>query len=279
MTTPRSFLDSVHPVPPHLHISDETAGRLIAAKVEAIRSHFAQCGITQAVMGLLGDVSSAVAMALTVRALGSENVIVFKATPYSPFQEAIATALVNSHVVAVLGIPDHNDNSIFLEQPVVVTRDNNARFSPVSYARRAGDILARERANVLMDAALELDALVVGSLNLTEHQLGAYVQGGDDVSGLEPVRDLFQTEVYQIASRLGLPESVLLSPPRVDFGADCVTADVATYFTTIWEPTEALERMVELNFDPELVKNIVAQLERAVFQRKAPCVLKTHRQW
>jgi NAD+ synthetase len=279
-TTQRSFLGSIAlPVPAVLRISDEGVDRLIRAKSEAMRDYFRARGCTKAVMALDGHVDSAVACALAVQALGSANVIVFKMAPYNPFGEAVESMRVAAQVTRALGITAQNQHFRSIEDAVTVTPASCENLSPVPYARRNADMAARERMKILMDAAMAFGALAVGSLNLTEHQLTTYVRGGDDVADLQPIRDLFQTEVYQVAARQALPESALLRSPRTNIGVDCVTADIAILFGTKWEPEEGVELAVDLGFDESQVRQVIARMEQAKGQREAPHVLKTHRRW
>lgn len=265
MTTPRSFLDNCKPLPPHMHIGSSGLERLVGEKAEDIKAHFAQHGFAKAVLCLDGSINAAVACALAVRALGQENVIGLR-LPYG--REDDGSGPVSNDLIEALKIPPRND-----------------RFAGLGCL---DDIPAKhQRAQQLGLIARLEEALVIGSMSLTEYKLGLYVRGGDDITDIEPIRDLLQTEVYMIGRHLGLPESVLLRSTRNDFGTDCVTADVALYFAVLWSPEEAMERIQDLEgldhrpceFDLGQVQAVIAKMEATERQRKAPHVLKHRHKW
>ena len=66
---------------------------------------------------------------------------------------------------------------------------------------------------VIYDLAQALHALVLGTENRTENLLGYFTRFGDAASDIEPITDLYKTEVRAAARVLGLPEAVITKHP------------------------------------------------------------------
>ncbi|MEK7102090.1 MAG: NAD(+) synthase, partial [Patescibacteria group bacterium] len=53
----------------------------------------------------------------------------------------------------------------------------------------------------------------MGTENKTEHLLGYFTRFGDEASDIEPLRNLYKTQVYALAKELGIPEPILTKAP------------------------------------------------------------------
>jgi NAD+ synthase len=78
---------------------------------------------------------------------------------------------------------------------------------------RFGNASARARMLVIYDLAQELHALVLGTENRSENLLGYFTRFGDAASDIEPISDLYKTEVREAARILGQPEAVITKHP------------------------------------------------------------------
>jgi NAD+ synthase len=166
-------------------------------------------GIARAVLGLSGGVDSAVTAFLCARALGPENVYAFR-LPYATSSKA---SLDDAQlVVDATGI---NVRTIEITAAV----DGYLQLEPDASARRRGNVMARTRMVVLFDQSAKLDALPVGTGNKTERLLGYFTWHADDTPPLNPIGDLFKTQVWELARYLGVPAPLIDKAPSADLEA------------------------------------------------------------
>ncbi|MFI5048320.1 MAG: NAD(+) synthase [Gaiellales bacterium] len=186
---------------------DELAG-LVERKVEQLRDVFAAAGRTRAVIGLSGGIDSAVSMGLAAKALGPENVIAARLPSRHTEQVHLDDAELTARAVS---LPAENMLTISIE-PVL---EGIAGARPTVHASplRFGNASARSRMILIYDIAQEADGLVVGTENRSEYYLGYFTRFGDAASDVEPISDLYKTEVRHAAAILGLPEGVITKHP------------------------------------------------------------------
>ena len=166
--------------------------------------------IRRAVIGLSGGVDSAVTAYLCARALGPENVYAFR----MPYRTSSRASLDDAQlVVDGLGI---NARTIEISAAV----DGYLQFEPEADARRRGNVMARTRMLVLFDQSAKLDALPIGTGNKTERLLGYFTWHADDTPPVNPLGDLFKTQVWELARYLGVPEPLIAKAPSADLEAN-----------------------------------------------------------
>ncbi|MFO7586554.1 MAG: NAD+ synthase [Gemmatimonadota bacterium] len=164
-------------------------------------------GFRHAVVGLSGGVDSAVTAALCARALGPENVHAF----LLPYRNSSAESREHADLVAErLGI---RTRSIEITEAV---DGYLSTHEPEADATRRGNVMARMRMIVLFDQAVKLSALPVGTGNKSERLLGYFTWHADDSPPINPLGDLFKTQVWSLARHLGLPEEVVDKPASAD---------------------------------------------------------------
>jgi NAD+ synthetase len=167
-------------------------------------------GIRRAVVGLSGGVDSAVTAFLCARALGSENVYAFR----MPYKSSHATSLSDAQlVVDVLKIACRTID-------ITAAVDGYLQNEPDADARRRGNVMARVRMVVLFDQSAKLDALPIGTGNKTERLLGYFTWHADDTPPLNPLGDLFKSQVWELARFLGVPQRLVEKAPTADLQAD-----------------------------------------------------------
>ena len=167
-------------------------------------------GIHRAVIGLSGGVDSAVTAYLCARALGPENVHAIR----MPYKTSSAASLADAQkVIDALGI---HEGTIDITGAV----DGYLQFEPDADARRRGNVMARTRMVVLFDQSAKLDALPIGTGNKTERLLGYFTWHADDTPPVNPIGDLFKTQVWALARFLGVPAALIEKAPSADLEAD-----------------------------------------------------------
>lgn len=167
-------------------------------------------GIGRAVIGLSGGVDSAVTACLCARALGPDNVHAIR----MPYKSSSPASLADAQlVIDALGI---HARTIEITGAV----DGYLAFEPDADARRRGNVMARTRMLVLFDQSAKLDALPIGTGNKTERLLGYFTWHADDTPPVNPIGDLFKTQVWALARYLGVPQPLIDKAPSADLEAD-----------------------------------------------------------
>ena len=157
-------------------------------------------------VGLSGGIDSSVVTFLCARALGPENVLAVT-MPYKTSSEATrrdSQAVIDQLGVRTVDVPITDQIDAYF-----------ARFPDASQLRLANKC-ARERMTVLYDQSAAFQALVAGTSNKSELLLGYGTQFGDMASAINPVGDLYKTQLYHLAAYLGVPEPILHKEPTGD---------------------------------------------------------------
>jgi NAD+ synthase len=167
-------------------------------------------GIPKAVLGLSGGVDSAVVAFLCARALGPQNVYAIR----MPYRSSSPDSLLDAQrVVDALGI---NVETIDISEAV----DGYLSAAGDADPRRRGNVMARMRMLVLFDQSARLNALPIGTGNKTERLMGYFTWHADDTPPLNPIGDLYKTQVWALARHLGVPVQVIDKPPSADLEAN-----------------------------------------------------------
>jgi len=171
---------------------------------EEVRS---RSGFEHVVIGLSGGVDSAVVAFLAARALGPENVWGFMLPYRTSSPESLAHAKL---VVEALGIHSRTvDISAAVDGYV-------GEAEPDADAQRRGNVMARVRMIVLFDQASKLRGLPLGTGNKTERLFGYFTWHADDSPPINPLGDLFKTQVWELARHLGVPLPIIEKPATAD---------------------------------------------------------------
>src|SRR5256885_7723946 len=200
MSVPASLSE---PAFPPLRINPELVRRIL---VGFISNEVRKVGFERVVLGLSGGVDSSLVATLAAEALGADNVlaVIMPYTTSDPKSKSDAL-----QVVRELGI-HHLEIDISPQIDAYF-----ARFSDADQKRR-GNKMARERMSILYDQSWAWRALVIGTSNKTELLLGYGTIYGDMASAINPVGDLYKTQVWQLADAVGVPTSIVQKAPSAD---------------------------------------------------------------
>src|SRR5256712_5678980 len=193
-------------LPADLDFDASTAAALL---VDFIRREIRKAGCSRAVLGLSGGVDSATAAALAVRALGARNVV----CALLPYRTSSPDSLSDARrMVRLLGT---RSVRLAITPMIDAYFERQGRAS----ALRRGNKMARERMAVLYDLSARERALVVGTSNKTELLLGYGTIFGDLACGINPLGDLYKTQVRELALHLGVPGPIVFKVPTADLWA------------------------------------------------------------
>lgn len=184
--------------------------RTVEVIANFIRSQMEQTGFHRLVIGLSGGVDSSAVAFLAARAIGAENLLAVR-MPYrtsSPASEADALRVVDA-----LGCRSELVEITPMVEPMLaLIADEDERALNV----RRGNVMARQRMIVLYDRSAAWDALVVGTSNKTEGLLGYGTLHGDMAAAMQPIGDLYKSQLRDVARELGVPEEIIAKPPSAD---------------------------------------------------------------
>jgi len=224
-------------------------------------------GFRRAVVGLSGGVDSSLTAFLCARALGAENVFGIR----MPYRTSSPESLEHAQlVVDRLGIPSRTIE-------ITAAVDGYLQFEPEADGRRRGNVMARMRMIVLFDQSAKLSALPVGTGNKTERLFGYFTWHADDSPPVNPLGDLYKTQVWALARYLGVPDVIVNKPASADlivgqtdegdFGISYPKADRILYFLL---KGYTAERLVEMGFPENEVRLVKGKLDSTHWKRHLP---------
>jgi NAD+ synthase len=237
-----------------------------------IKSEVERTGLHRVVLGLSGGIDSALAAYLAVRALGPSGVV----GVLMPYRTSSPSSVRDAEaVVGALGIVAERFE---ISELVDVFSAKAGNVGP----RRLGNVMARVRMLVLYDRSVEHDALVLGTSNKTELLLGYGTIHGDLASALNPLGDLYKTQVRALSRALGVPKTILDKPPSADLWPEQTDeADLGGSYDEIdrilallVDARVSAGTVVAKGFSRETVMSIRRRITSSQFKRRMPVIAK-----
>jgi NAD+ synthetase len=234
-----------------------------------IRDEFARRGFTRAIVGLSGGVDSAVTAYLAARALGPDNVVGLRMPYRTSSPDSLADA---ERVIKALGIQCRTVD-------ITAAVDGYLAQEPGTDPTRRGNVMARTRMLVLFDQSAHFRALPLGTGNKTERLFGYFTWHADDSPPVNPLGDLYKTQVWALARHLGVPDSIISKPAsadlisgqtdEADFGISYAKADeILNWLLSGYSPRELAAR----GFVQADVERVHRRLEGTHWKRRLPTV-------
>jgi NAD+ synthase (glutamine-hydrolysing) len=224
-------------------------------------------GFQDVVIALSGGVDSALVVFLCAEAFGPEHVHAIR----MPYRTSSSESLEHAQlVIDALGI---HATTIAISDAV----DGYTRLDPAMDGRRKGNVMARTRMIVLFDQSQKIGAIPVGTGNKTERLFGYYTWHADDSPPVNPLGDLFKSQVWQLARHVGVPEAIVAKPAsadlivgqtdEADFGITYGLADRILHFLL---QGYAAEKLVALGFHEADVTLVKRRLDSTHWKRHLP---------
>jgi NAD+ synthase len=260
-------------LPEELLIDSAMARSII---VRFIRGHMEQAGFERAVLGLSGGLDSALVAYLTAEAIGPGNVLCLL-MPYrtsSPASRADA-----EQVVAALGCPAR---VVEITPMVDGYFDNAVGEAEAPSPLRVGNYAARTRMAVLFDHSATWNGLVMGTSNKTESLLGYTTIFGDNAAALQPIGDLYKSQVRQLSADIGVPDAILRKPPSADLWAGqtdeqevgLAYAEVDLILYWLVDRRRTRDELLAMGFEAEKVERVERLVAGSEFKRQTAPVAK-----
>ncbi len=237
-----------------------------------IQSEITRTGYTRAVINLSGGIDSALSCFLAAEAMGPENVLAIRL----PYRTSSPGSLEDAQrVIDVTGVQSITYEITDMVDPLI------SAFPDMSNTRK-GNIMARARMIVLYDQSEAFKGLAVGTGNKTEILLGYTTLYGDSACALNPIGDLYKTQVRELSKALGVPQSILDKTPSADLWVGQTDegelgytyAEVDQLLYLLVDQRYTPEELVEAGFAPAFVKSVVERVRRNHFKRMLPPIAK-----
>jgi len=240
--------------------------------VRFIKDETLSAGFSKAVIGVSGGVDSAVSAVLAAEALGSNNVLGIMLPYRTSNPKSVEDA---KQVIEKTGI-----RSELVEITAMV--DAYCDEHKITDSLRRGNVMARMRMIVLYDLSAREKALVVGTSNKTEILVGYGTQHGDLASAINPLGDLYKSQIWQLAEELEIPRPIIEKAPSADLwegqtdetemGVTYAKLDALLYEMIDERHTD--DELVGLGFDSMLIQKTRKAIQKNQFKRRPPIIAK-----
>ena len=252
-----------------LTINTDLAKRILTGFIE---TEISRVGFSRGLVALSGGLDSAVSCYLTASALGAQNVMALR----MPYKASSKDSLEHAQlVIDDLGVQSQTIPITDMVEPLF------ERYPDADQVRR-GNVLARARMIVLYDQSAAFTGLVVGTSNKTEILLGYSTLYGDSACALNPIGDLYKTQLRQLARALGVPDVIVDKPPSADLWQGQTDEDELGF---TYEEVDKLlyllvderyhpEDCISVGFDEYFVREVFTRMRRNHFKRLMPPIAK-----
>ena len=240
--------------------------------VSFIRNEVEKVGLHRVVVGLSGGVDSSLSAMLAAEALGPNNVLGIM-MPYK-------TSSPESREHAELAAQKSSIQSLVID----ITPEIDAYFArfPDADQKRRGNKMARERMTILYDHSARWEALVLGTSNKTELLLGYGTLHGDMASAVNPLGDLYKTQVWSLAEAVGVPEAIVRKKPSADLwqgqtdegelGFSYREVDKLLYLMV--DERYSRPELIAAGFPERFIDDVTLRIMNSQFKRRLPVIAK-----
>lgn len=234
-----------------------------------LKDEIYKTGLKKAVLGISGGIDSAVVAVLCKKAFGNDVLGVLMPSQYSS-DSSIDDAKT---LCTDFDIPHEIVSIAPMVQAYPFDSDDRMRI---------GNFSARMRMSVLYDISAREGALVVGTSNKSELMLGYGTLFGDLASALNPIGDLYKSEIFEFAGYLNVPEPIITKPPSADlFTGQSDEADLGYTYAQLdtvlkahVEERMSQEELLENGFEEKMVEMVLKRIYANQFKRKPPIIAK-----
>ena len=147
---------------------------------------------------------------------------------------------------------------------------------------RIGNFSARLRMSVLYDISARENSLVVGTSNKSELLLGYGTIFGDLACALNPIGNIYKSDLFEFAKYLGVNDSIVNKAPSADFfEGQSDEADLGYSYAKIdsllkkmIDENRSNDELLDFGFEDKFIENIKKRVKINEFKRRLPIVAK-----
>ncbi len=237
-----------------------------------IKEELSKFQFKKGILGLSGGLDSTVCAFLAVEALGPKNVIGL----IMPYKETFRTDVQDAlDIASHLSIRSHLINI----SPMV---DVYYAEHPTENRVLKGNKMARERMSILYDYSVREKALILGTSNKTELLLGYGTIHGDMACAINPIGDLYKSQIRQLARYLKVPEKILKKKPSAGLWAGQTDEEelglsytkIDKILSQLVDSKKTKREMISEGFRKQDVEKIIGLIKRSEFKRHLPPIPK-----
>lgn len=255
-----------------LLLNTEVTRRVLVA---FLRQELERFDFRKAVLNLSGGVDSSLACFLTAEAIGPENVLAL----LLPYRTSTPDSTEHAHqVITLTGVRSKTVDITPMVDPYL---ERDPEMSDI----RRGNVMARMRMIILYDHSVVWNGLPIGTSNKTELLLGYGTIFGDMASAINPLGDLYKTQVRQMARAVGVPEAIIQKPPSADLWVGQTDegelgftyAEVDKLLYLLVDERYTREEVIAAGFDARFVDTVMRKMRASQFKRMPPVIAKVSR--
>jgi len=229
-------------------------------------------GFQKVIFGLSGGIDSAVVAYLCAQAFSPKNV---KAL-IMPYRTSNPENMKHAQTIAKSLKIQYKIHDISKMVDAFFENDKRANVM------RMGNKMARERMCLLYDISSIDSSIVIGTSNKTELLLGYGTIFGDLASAINPIGDLYKTQIWQLSRHLGIAEEIIKKPPSADLWSGQTDEEEIGYTYEIIDKLlyylvdlrYSRDMLIELKFAEEMIDNIQNRIQKSQFKRRPPVIAK-----
>jgi NAD+ synthase len=231
-----------------------------------------KAGFERVVFGLSGGIDSALVAYLCAKTFSPSNVTAL----IMPYRSSNPQSIEHAEIV-VKNLHINSETHDITEMVDAFFKDE-----PDADMIRQGNRMSRERMCFLYDYSSKHKALVIGTSNKTELMLGYGTIFGDLASAINPIGDLYKTQIWQLAEYMGVPREIIEKPPSADLWTGQTDEEEIGYS---YDKIDALlhylidlrysqEMLLDLGFSAEMINDIQRKIQIYQFKRRPPIIAK-----
>jgi NAD+ synthase len=237
-----------------------------------VKEETEKIGLRNVVLGLSGGIDSALSAAIAVEALGRDRVFAYGL----PYKLSSKESMEDAYLVADhLGINFEVVDITPYAEPFMDSDEDMSKL-------RIGNVLARMRMVTIFDRSAKHSGIVLGTSNKTELLLGYGTWYGDLASAINPIGDLYKTQVWELSHHLGIPEKVVHKKPTADLWPDQTDEgelgftykDVDNLLYEMVDNRRRMKELLKMGFEETFITTIKEKIRKNQFKRKIPVIAK-----